>query len=197
MRRSQQAAFTAFTACMFVVVLAGLPTLPVDGSTLSGASGPAWAKALGPGVALQAPSSTPPGNGDPAAAVEGALFTLAAGKLGQSCRYIEPSLQPGCEKNAGAKVHYTETIKDFAIGYVATDDRRALVGFTGTFCISPSTPTCMTNRNPAAILSSGKPFATLWSESVTAESNPANVYALDPSVEVGKSWYFYVGPNAG
>jgi hypothetical protein len=181
---------------MFMVVLADLPTSPADGGTLSVATRPAWAKALGPGVALRAPSSTPPGNGDPAAAVEGALLALAAGNLGKSCRYIEPALQAGCEKNAGAKVHYTETIKDFAIGYVAIDDRRALVGFTGTLCISPSTPTCMTNRNPAAILSSGKPFATLWSESVTAENNPANIYSLDPSVEVGHSWYFYVGPNA-
>jgi hypothetical protein len=186
------------TALVIVLIVAvGSLTLPTNGSAASASTSPAWAAALGRGVVLEAPTPTVPSNSRPAAAAEGVLFALAAGEIGKSCRYLEPALHAGCERNADVKMTYTEVITGFNIGYVAVDGPRALVGFTGTFCISDEKPRCMTNRYSAAILSSGKSFARLWSESIAAESNPANVYSLNPCVEVGLKWYFYLSPNAG
>jgi hypothetical protein len=57
----------------------------------------------------------------------------------------------------------------------------------------------MSNRNPAAVLSAGKPFSALWSATLTeANSDPSVTsfsYTLMPAVEVGHRWYFYFPPG--
>jgi hypothetical protein len=87
------------------------------------------------------------------------------------------------------------SFKNTGIGYVVTDGNEALVGTTGTFCAHPQNPVCYSNRDPAAILSGGKPFGTLWSEQV--KPGAANdVYMLAPCVKVGDSWYLYESSEA-
>ena len=135
------------------------------------------------------------GNESPGAAYQGDLYALAAGNILSGCRYIQPSVQAVCRQaNSGptTSVPYRETIKNFAIGYVAIDGKQALVGYTGTFGISDEKPGCMTNTNPEAILSSGRSFKALWTQSVADERIDANFYSLDPCVENGGKWYFYI-----
>jgi hypothetical protein len=171
-----------------VPVVAASPVLP----------SPPWAKHLGTSVTILGPTKATVGNGSAAEAFAGDTEALAKGDILLGCQYIEPSLQRVCRKaNSGttSSVPYTETIKHFAIGYVAVEGTKALVGYTGTFCISDEKPRCMTNSNPAAILSSPKSFTELWSQSVADESVDANRYALGPCVEIGGKWYFYLNPN--
>jgi hypothetical protein len=190
----------ALLATLAILCLGLLPsTAPalVREAAAFGLDSPAWAKALGGKATVLAPKPAAAGNNSPAAAFKGALYALAHGDVSMSCRFIEPSLEPACKKNskgATATASYSETIMDFGVGYVVIQDKRALVGFTGTFCISTSKPKCMTNINPAALFSSGKSFNVLWAEAVAAESNPANVYSLGPCIEVGPKWYFYLTP---
>ena len=82
------------------------------------------------------------------------------------------------------------TIKNAAIGYAAIDGDEALVGTTGTFCAHPQNPRCYSNSNPAAILSDGKPFGTLWSDQVKGGASN-DVYQLAGCVKVGGRWYLY------
>ncbi len=155
----------------------------------------AWARALGTGVTVLPPARATSDNESPGAAYQGDLYALAAGNILLGCRYIQPSVQGVCRQaNSGptTSVPYSETIKNFAIGYVAIDGKHALVGYTGTFCISDEKPRCMTNTNPAALLSAGKSFKALWAQSVADESIDANFYSLGPCVENGGKWYFYL-----
>jgi len=81
-------------------------------------------------------------------------------------------------------------MKDFALGYIAIDGNEALVGVTGTFCVPHQTPECTSNRDPAAIFATAKPFAALWVESVAADASAATTgYSLAPLVKVGTRWY--------
>jgi hypothetical protein len=77
----------------------------------------------------------------------------------------------------------------------STRGDEALVATMGTLCAHPQKPQCNSNSDPAAILSGGKSFGTLWSEQV--EGGAANdVYMLAPCVKVGGSWYLYEPPGA-
>jgi hypothetical protein len=87
------------------------------------------------------------------------------------------------------------TIKNAAIGFAAIDGDKALVGTTGMFCAHPQNPQCYSNSDPAAILSGGKPFGTLWSQQVKP-GRANDVYMLAPCVKVGRSWYLYEPPEA-
>jgi hypothetical protein len=171
------------------------PTGVNNAMVSSGTAHPAWARALGAGVTVLSPAPATSGNESPGAAYQGDLYALAVGNILSGCRYIQPSVQGVCrESNSGptTSVPYTETIKNLAIGYVAINGNQALVGYTGMFCISDERPRCMTNTNPAAILSSGKSFKALWAESVADESINANFYSLGPCVEAAGKWYFYL-----
>jgi hypothetical protein len=154
---------------------------------------PSWASALGAGVTVTAPARVAPGDGSPGAAVEGVLDAFAAKRYTAECAYLEPSAQAPCASGAAqlssGSAPYT---KNAAIGYVAIHGDEALVGTTGTFCSPDQTPQCFSNRDPAAIFSSGKPFSALWAEANKTSSQ--NAYMLVPCIEVGGKWYVYAPP---
>ena len=77
-----------------------------------------------------------------------------------------------------------------AIGYVAVRGDQALVGSTGTFCVPAERPRCFTNTDPAALLSGGKSFGTLWAQADRATSS--NVYKLAPCVKIGGRWHLHL-----
>lgn len=81
------------------------------------------------------------------------------------------------------------TFKNLKAGYTAVDGDKPLVGFTGTACILQMYPSCFTNKDPAAILDSGKSFSALWSQSHA--SSGENVYSLSSAIKVNGKWYAY------
>ncbi len=152
-------------------------------------AGPAWAAALGAGVAVTAPAPAAPGYDSPGAAVQG---DVEATTPAQQCAYFPPSALASCQTLAAeAPASNSGTLQNFALGYVAVNGNEALVGSTGTSCTPDATPTCESNDDPAAIFSQAKPFSVLWAESVAADLSTTNSYQLIPCVKVGSSWYVY------
>jgi hypothetical protein len=49
-------------------------------------------------------------------------------------------------------------------------------------------PSCFTNKNPAAVLDTGKSFSALWSQSLASQ---ANVASLSPAIKIHGNWYAY------
>jgi hypothetical protein len=111
-----------------------------------------------------------------------------SGNFASFCGYEAPSLQAECSAQVAsaapslASTKFTAT--NFAIGYTAIRGASALVGTTGTFCVSSQ---CYTNSDPAAILSSGEPFSTLWDGANNSSSGFA--YSLIPCTEIDGKWY--------
>jgi hypothetical protein len=164
--------------------------------TSAASTQPSWAGALGAGVALTAPAVAAPGNDSPGAVVQGFVNAVNAGPLLLVCPYFPPSAQASCRVGAASAPNSGDTIRDFALGYVAVDGNEALVGSTGTFCVPNDTPVCMSNADPASIFSSAEPFSELWAQSVVANGSSAgNIYALIPCVKVGAGWYLYLEPG--
>jgi hypothetical protein len=158
-----------------------------------GGSSPSWAAALGSGVTVMPPASVSPGLGSPQAAVTGDVENIESGQFTADCAYVEPDEQADCTSSLAsigpsAMASAAGTAKNFAIGYTAVDGNEALVGTTGTFCSPDSTPSCFTNSDPAAIFSSGKSFATLWSDANSSQTS-SNAYSLAPCIEVNGKWY--------
>jgi hypothetical protein len=161
------------------------------GSTTSAtatASQPAWAAALGSAVTVVAPQTVAPGHGSPGAAVTGLIDAFNAGKFAQSCDYTEPSTQAECKSEA-TQIPSSDipTIKDFGLGYAASDGAHAVVGLLGTLCDPENTPKCAANHDPAAIFSSATSFASLWKNAIKNSTG----YSLTPCVEIGGQWYIY------
>lgn len=172
---------------MGVVVVATAAILTVI-ATDGGSAQPSWAKSLGAGVTVDAPASASPGYGSPGAAVSGYIAAIEAKDWPALCAYAALPSQNQCARlpvpRAGAPILFPH-LKNIALGYIATDGNEALVGTTGTYCFTPSG--CVTNENPAAILSSGKPFSTLWTEAISNSAN--NTYPLIPCMKEGGKWY--------
>jgi hypothetical protein len=162
----------------------------------SSSSGPSWASALGSGVTVVAPETTSPGNGSPGAVMTGFLDALNAKKYTAVCSYLLPKSQSECRTLLGSvssselasKMPYA---KNDGLGYVAIHGTEALIGTTGEYCAPGESPECYTNNSPAAILSSGKSFSSLWKTAVaeTNNANSPNDYTLSPCVEVSGKWY--------
>jgi hypothetical protein len=164
------------------------------GASGSGSSGstPSWAAALGPGTTVTLPRSVTPGHDSPGAAVLGYVNSLTDKDPKAACGYAEPSEQSACASSfAQASKDQLPYGRNMVIGYVATHGTQALVGITGTLCSPGSKPECATNTNPAAVLSSGKSFASLWSQAQSSSSS-SNSYAPAPCVEVSGKWYLGV-----
>ena len=143
------------------------------------------------------PAHTAAGHRSPGAALQGFVSALDARQLKLWCSYYEPSFQASCRANAASFVAADlPQVKNFALGYVAIDGNKALVGSTGTDCIANGKPKCSTNANPAAVFSSGRTFKALWAETVAAYNNTANVYSLALCAKIGGNWYSYVPPNS-
>lgn len=157
----------------------------------SSSSQPSWASALGSGVTIVAPSQRAPGNGSPDAVIEALFAAVEAKRYPSVCAYVEPAVQATCKIGMAQETSATApTIKNAAIGYAAIDGDEALVGTTGTFCAHPQNPKCYSNSDPAAILSGGKPFSTLWSDQAKGGA-PNDVYQLAACLKVGGRWYLY------
>jgi hypothetical protein len=157
----------------------------------SGGSAPSWAAALGPGTTVTPPQSAAPGHESPGAAVQGYVAAFFNKDLAAACDYAEPSVQSACKTDV-AKIPSGTTLPSMqneALGYVATHGTQALVGITGSICTPGATPACTTNSDPAAIFSSGKPFATQWSQAQAAAAKSSNAYSLLPCIQVGGQWY--------
>jgi hypothetical protein len=174
-----------------LVVTVAATALALAGCTSSGSSAPSWAAALGTGTTVTGPQSASPGHDSPGAAVQGYVSTFFAKNLQAACDYVEPSVQSKCKSDlakipSGTKLPY---MQNEALGYVATNGTQALVGITGSVCSPTATPPCTTNKDPAAIFSSGKPFATLWSQAQAAQNNSSSAYSLAPCIQVNGQWY--------
>jgi hypothetical protein len=183
----------AARAALLACGIAGL--LSAAGCTSS--SQPSWASALGPSVTIVGPATVASGQGSPGAAVQGVFAALGAKHYKAECPYFQPSVQAACRSVPAAEMSKDGPyFKSAAIGYVAIDGDKALVGTTGTFCVPGGRPTCFTNDDPAAIFSANKKsFGALWTEQYKASNSTSdeNVYTLAPCVKVGGKWYLSAG----
>ncbi len=179
-------------AVMAVVVIATAAILAVVVSD-GGSDQPSWAKSLGARVTVDAPAAASPGHGSPGAAVSGFFAAVKAKNWTTLCEYAGSPLHTECAR-LPAQTEVTQAlfpdVRNIALGYIATDGSAALVGTTGTFCPAFTLSSgCYTNDDPAAILSSGKPFTTLWTEALTTNGN---AYSLVPCIKEGSNWYIYL-----
>ncbi len=156
---------------------------------------PPWAAALGPGVTVLAPAPVTAGWSTPGAPVVGFVRAEPTRNPAKLCQYIAlpPPYQGKCVAIVGQALGGYQTMKNFAIGYVAIDGTEALVGTTYSACFLQGTPKCVTNTNPAAIFSSGKTFKVLWAETLVSSNSPSNVYTLANCKRIGSKWYVYFG----
>jgi hypothetical protein len=168
----------------------------VAGCTSGGGKQPSWAGALGSGVTVDSPRSASAGNDSPQGVLIGVSTAFSTGNFTSQCKYLQPSARSGCTSDWGSpdlrmKVDLADypTFKNLKVGYTAIDGDRALVGFTGTACILKMSPSCFTNKNPAAVLDSGKLFSALWSQSHA--STGGNAYSLSSAIKVNGKWYAY------
>ena len=180
-------------------LLAGAVAVAACGSGGSGgpapSAAPSWAKALGTGVTVTSGNASP-GDGSPGGSLLGALASAKAGDFAKFCSYIPPSQQAGCNSTlsgvpAASLKTAMPTYKNLVVTYTAIDGNEALVGVTGTICDPNQTPSCISNSDPAAFFDSGKPFPTLWSESIANSSS----YTPVPMTKVNGKWYVYQGSN--
>ena len=164
------------------------------GSSGSAASAaPSWVKALGAGVTVTA-GNAPPGDGSPGASLLSTLASADAGDVAKFCSYFPPSDQASCNlayagMSAAALKTAMPTDKKVVVTYTAIDGDEALVDVTGTVCNTGEAPGCTSNSDPAALLDSGKPFATLWAECVASTSG----YTPFVMTKVNGKWYNYQG----
>jgi hypothetical protein len=182
-----------FAAAGALVALAGAAA----GCGGGGSSTPSWAAGLGAGVTVSAPKAQSPGHSSPGAVVQSYIYLADGPSLVAVCADLEPVVQAPCQKDLTGHSSGGASLTNFALGYVAVKGDQALVGITGTDCEPGETPKCATNSDPAALLSSGKSFATLYSESVATRTSTsdANVYSPAPCIKVGSSWYVYLPPS--
>jgi len=127
----------------------------------------------------------------------GLVDALARRNLELACPYFQPSVQALCRRAFKTPDPSVGTFKNFALGYSVVDGKQALVGWTGTSCVPNEKPTCVSNKNPAAVFSSGRKFKTLWAQAVAAavSNGQANDYGPIPCVKVGSRWYDYLPLN--
>lgn len=184
-------------AVLAACALAALLGVTGCGSSGGGGGGgggqPSWANALGSGVTIVPPGTASPGNGSPDGVMAGVVASITQGPITDFCKYEQPSQQSTCNSTFSQVTpdeikSQLPTFQNFALGYTAIDGTKALIGVTGTVCVPNQNPKCYTNTDPAAILSSGKKFAALWADAISA---PSNVYSLSPAIEVNGSWYAY------
>jgi len=174
------------------VVLAALMLAGCGSSKGTTPPVPSWATSLGTGITIVPPgASETPGNGSPGGVVEALVADLNAGNLTAACGLYEPSEQAACTQALPGLSPHGTAFQNFELGYVAIDGNEALVGSIGTECVSNATPTCITNRDPAAIFSSGQTFFRLYNTALAElnSSSSENTYALAPCIKSGSDWY--------
>jgi hypothetical protein len=180
------------TACGFIALIAVAGCGSGGGGGLTGSTAGSWARSLGSGVTVTGPGGASTASGAPGAVMQSVVNDLQEKQYSKLCDLYQASVQAECStafssESSSAIATDMPTTKSFAVGYTAIDGDEALVGTTGTFCAPNQTPGCYTNNDPAAILDSGKSFATLWSQ--TASSSNSGTYSLAPLVKVNGTWY--------
>jgi hypothetical protein len=165
------------------------------GGTSAPSAAPSWAKTLGAGVTVTAGNASP-GDGSPGGSLLGALAGAEAADFSKFCSYFPPSDQANCNSTysgvpAASLKTAMPTDKNVVVTYTAIDGDEALVNVTGTICDPNQTPSCISNSDPAAFFDSGKPFTTLWSESVANSSS----YTPAPMTKINGKWYLYQGSD--
>jgi hypothetical protein len=123
------------------------------------------------------------------------LAAFTAGRLSETCVYVEPSVQSKCASAVAGQSTGGATFTSFSLGYIAVKGQQALVGFLGTDCEPQAQPTCITNSDPAAKFTSGKDFDALYAAEVAGGASPVHAYDLIPCVQVGSKWYIYFPPG--
>jgi hypothetical protein len=104
------------------------------------------------------------------------------------CPYVEPGAQAQCKSIFSALTPSEPSMRNVALGYVAIDGDRALVGVTGTMCAPGQS--CSTNSDPATIFSTNhRPFSALFTEQLKASASNSSAYSLAPCIEVDGKWY--------
>jgi hypothetical protein len=178
--------------CRVVLAACALASLAAVAGCTSAGNQPSWAGALGSGVAVESPGSASAGNGSPQEVMIGVTTVFSTQHFTDLCKYEEPSHESECNPADWSpdQVDYAElpVFKNVKPGYTAIDGDKALVGFTGTVCVLKDYPSCFTNKDPAAVLDSGKSFSTLWSQSLMSTDN---VYLPSPAVKINGNWYAY------
>ena len=168
--------------------LAPVTSSSAASSPATSSAQPSWASALGSGVTVAAPQSVAPGHGSPGAVAAGEIAAFNAKNFSAACGYLDPVDVTKCKSEASqvptSEIPYATNV---AIGYVAIDGDKALVGTTGKYCAPGQSPECYTNTDPAAVFSSGKSFSQQWSAALA--STAPNVYSLAPCVKVDGKWY--------
>jgi hypothetical protein len=185
----------AACGCVAVLMAAGCAssgTVPSTGSGAANGTGqaPSWAGSLGPGVTVEAPTRAP-AEGSPQAVMTAYVRAFDARDFTAECGYVAPSDQAVCKSEAagagGQLAMPPGAVYDgFGLGYTLVAGARALVGATGQLCVVTQTRNCVSNSNPAAVLDSGKSFATLWRQALNA---PGNAYSPVPCVRINGTWY--------
>lgn len=182
---------SGLAACGFIALVTVAGCGSGGGGGLTGAVASSWAKSLGSGVTVTGPGGASTASGTPGAVMQSVVNDLQERQYSKLCALYQASVQAECStafssESSSAIATEMPTTKNFAVGYTAIDGDEALVGTTGTFCAPNQKPGCYTNSDPAAILDSGKSFATLWSQ---AASSNSGTYSLAPLVKVNGTWY--------
>jgi hypothetical protein len=184
----------AGVACTLVASACSSTTTGSGGVNTTATSNPSWSKSLGAAVTVTRPVSEAAGTSSPGGVAMTYVATINAGKLSALCPLVDPAAQQACQKGVAGASSNGNKFTNAALGYVAIDGDEALVGLTGTYCDPGATPTCTTNKDPSALLSSGASFASLFTQAIAAQSpsNSSNSYSLFPCIRVDSAWYFDV-----
>jgi hypothetical protein len=187
----------AACGCVALLMAAGCAssgTAPRAGSGAANGPGPgqapSWAGSLGSAVTVEAPTRAP-AEGSPPAVMTAYVRALDARNFTAACGYVAPADQAACKSEAadagGQLAMPPGAVYDgFGLGYTLIAGARALVGATGQLCVLTQAHNCVSNSNPAAVLDSGKSFAALWRQALSA---PANTYSPVPCVRINGTWY--------
>jgi hypothetical protein len=171
-------------------VAQGAASQAASGSAASGL--PAWAAGLGSGVTLDNPTSSPAA-GTPQAVVSAFIKALVSAEPGGACAYAAPSSLEYCRGVAEvyAQQNVTFSFNSWQLGYTALSGTEALVGSVYTsFCVNAGSTCARDVTDPKAVFSSGKSFASLWSEATASTSSSAPpTFTPEPCTEVNGKWY--------
>jgi hypothetical protein len=198
--RSGLAAFGVIAA----LAVAGCTSSAAGGSGGSGASAssgaagsstlPSWAAALGTGVTLEGPTTSPVAN-SPQATVKAYVAALTSGaNPASACAYLIPASQSSCQSAISKAAQQGEAItysyRSFELGYTAIHGSQALVGSTYTqFCVVTGAKNCAPDvTNPKTVFESGISFAALWTQTQQGGSSSSS-FSPVPCIVLNGKWY--------